>query len=102
MSPKPAASSSNASHWLLSSGSLALFFPEGIGAVIVWLVSPGWLFSLLGHGEFLPALALFAGVGASIGAGYFAFSRQSKGLLYVSILLALLAALWVNDLSNSA
>jgi hypothetical protein len=93
---------SSPNHWLLTSWSFTLFFPEGIGAATVWLASPAWLFSLLAHARYAAALALLLGVGASLAVGYFAFARRSRVLLYVSIVVALVTGLWVNDLSSHA
>jgi hypothetical protein len=79
---------------------LFLFFPEGIAAALIFLVSPGWLLSLLFRGHLSAAGVLASGMAAAGTVAYFALRERSRGLLYVSVIVSVAAALWVASLSQ--
>ena len=87
-------------HWLFAGGSFTLFFPEGFAAALIFLASPGWLLSLLFHGYLRAAGVLASGMAAAGAVAYFALRERSKGILYVSVVVSIAVALWVNSLSQ--
>jgi len=101
LAPSPApAPVKKADHWLFASGSLFLFFPEGIAAALIFLASPGWLLSLLFHGYLKAAGVLACGMAAAGAVAYFALRERSRGLLYVSVIVSIAVALWANSMSQ--
>jgi len=88
-------------HWLFAGGSFILFFPEGFAAALIFLASPGWLLSLLYHGHLIAAGVLASGMAGAGAVAYIALRERSRGLLYVSVVLSIAVALWVNSLSRS-
>jgi hypothetical protein len=75
-----------------------LFFPEGIIAAVVFVGSPGWLLSLLFHEHLKAAFVLGCGMTAAGAVAYFALRERSRGLLYVSVVVSIVAAGYVNSL----
>ena len=103
LSPSTApASVKRADHWLFTNESVFLFFPEGIASALIFLASPGWLLSLLFHGYLKAAGLLLCGVAAAGAVAYFALRERSRGLLYVSVIVSIIVALWVNSLSQQS
>ena len=94
------ASVKRADHWLFTNGALFLFFPEGIASALIFVASPGWLLSLLFHGYLKAAGVLVVGVAAAGAVAHLALRERSRGLLYVSVIVSIVAALWVNSLSQ--
>ena len=70
----------------------ALFFPEGVLAVLVLLALPIWVGSLLAKGANGAALSLSFLAVSGFGVGIFAWRKENKWLLYLGVMLVLFGA----------
>jgi len=72
------------------SGSAWLFFPEVLVAAGLLLATPIWAVRLLMDGHGAVALGLISISAAGFAVAWFAWQKQSKGLMYLAILVVLL------------